>query len=412
MLVEVFGFGSRFASEVASINESSELLLTNDSVIICDMEKMTVNTSDVSDDRSLNHILDMHLSDLVSSGPRKMTLCRSGLCLVAFSCTDSSLWTVGLNTLNPTVTRSALQIPTLQLISPSIQVSQISVGHTHVLAADSLGRLYSFGRGECGQLGIGMKCPWTDHPIHVPVVNNALEEFVVGVSAGSLHSAVVTATGRVFTFGCGANCRLGLSRAVGSAVYPVETAGEGTMGWGASTVSSDDYGNAGSSKYGESYVSSCGPRDDDNVFIPQLVQDLEGVGSLLPNGTSTGVLMVSCGVWHTVAVAKDTYDVYVWGWSKYGQCGRPQEEIVRCPRRVSELDSILQVPQQKIVDDPCNYNCSDDTYDNESIAGIYCGAQYTAIHTKSGRVIIMCVLFDFILIKYQLMTCVCNVGVY
>ena len=34
-----------------------------------------------------------------------------------------------------------------------------------------------------------------------------------------------------------------------------------------------------------------------------------------------GISLVACGVWHTVAVASDTYDVYSWGWNKYGQCG-------------------------------------------------------------------------------------------
>ena len=34
-----------------------------------------------------------------------------------------------------------------------------------------------------------------------------------------------------------------------------------------------------------------------------------------------GVSLVACGVWHTVAVASDTHDVFCWGWNKYGQCG-------------------------------------------------------------------------------------------
>ena len=62
--------------------------------------------------------------------------------------------------------------------------------------------------------------------------------------------------------------------------------------------------------------------DDDDVLSPSLVSDLEGVGSLRPDGTSSGVLTVSCGVWHTVAVAKDTSDVYLWGWCRFGQGGR------------------------------------------------------------------------------------------
>ena len=31
--------------------------------------------------------------------------------------------------------------------------------------------------------------------------------------------------------------------------------------------------------------------------------------------------MVACGVWHTATVACDTFDVYTWGWNKFGQCG-------------------------------------------------------------------------------------------
>ena len=60
-----------------------------------------------------------------------------------------------------------------------------------------------------------------------------------------------------------------------------------------------------------------------------------------------GIAMVSCGVWHTVAVAKDTHDVYTWGWNKFGQCGarpRGQDPSSSSSRTVSgENVTVVQI---------------------------------------------------------------------
>jgi hypothetical protein len=49
------------------------------------------------------------------------------------------------------------------------------------------------------------------------------------------------------------------------------------------------------------------------------------------DGSSSGIALVACGIWHTVAVAADTNDVYSWGWNKYGQCGTGADGGVNLP---------------------------------------------------------------------------------
>ena len=53
--------------------------------------------------------------------------------------------------------------------------------------------------------------------------------------------------------------------------------------------------------------------------MPTLVSSLEGVGILNDDGTSGGIAMVTCSTWHMVAVAVGSNDVFAWGWNKFGQ---------------------------------------------------------------------------------------------
>jgi alpha-tubulin suppressor-like RCC1 family protein len=55
---------------------------------------------------------------------------------------------------------------------------------------------------------------------------------------------------------------------------------------------------------------------------PCPVEDLEEIGFSFDSHDTSGVKLLSCGVWHTVAVLKETNDVYAWGWAKFGQFGR------------------------------------------------------------------------------------------
>ena len=126
------------------------------------------------------------------------------------------------------------------LIAEKFLVKQIAAGDSHCLVLDSSNVLYSFGTGTSGELGLGKIIPFTVTLQKVGILNNhKKEEKVKYVAAGAFYSAIITEGGCLYTFGCGAYYRLGHG-------------------------------------------------SDENVLLPKRVRALDGVGLLLPDGTSTG----------------------------------------------------------------------------------------------------------------------------
>jgi hypothetical protein len=172
----------------------------------------------------------------------------------------------------------------------------------------------TYGANKYGELGIGCR---SDYCTNLQAIKVPVGVQVSNVAAGSNYSAIVTAKeGYVYTFGNGAYYKLGHG-------------------------------------------------DDEDRLEPTRVVELE-VGEFRMDGTTSGVLHIACGVWHTVVVAADTYDVYGWGWNKFGNLGANpalyesihedkfgqdcglrsssvkgmihKEEIVALPRRITDLD--------------------------------------------------------------------------
>ena len=112
---------------------------------------------------------------------------------------------------------AALQSPSPRLVPGLCGVVGVAAGQFHCLARDSEGRLLSWGWGVHGQLGHGGIEDWA----RPGVVRALARHRVVGLAAGYAHSAVLTAKGRVFTFGCSLFGQLG-SGGTSKAVLPRE----------------------------------------------------------------------------------------------------------------------------------------------------------------------------------------------
>jgi hypothetical protein len=87
-----------------------------------------------------------------------------------------------------------------------MRVVSVSTGPFHTAAVTANGELYTLGWGSRGQLGHGTQ---TSELAPMRVEGALAEEWVVSVSAGSLHTVVLTASGVVFTFGDGGSGKLG-----------------------------------------------------------------------------------------------------------------------------------------------------------------------------------------------------------
>lgn len=269
--------------------------LMDESCFVFDGQAIIAFHNRDNEDTYLNY-LKMALKDILPNPHKCVARLSCGPFFVGFSC-GPNLWTLGLNTINPTISESACEEPKLQLISSAHYINQVSVGNWHVLAIGDSGILLTFGRGECGQLGIGRKVDWMESPQTVQINtsaaieqnNHPLIDPIVHVAAGALHSAVVCSSGLLYTFGCAANGRLGIpsNASVASPTTPSLSP----------------------------FLSTS------DLLSPSLVDELIGTGNLLPNGKTTGVRLCASAVWHTVAVCGDG-DIYGWGWAKFGQLGR------------------------------------------------------------------------------------------
>ena len=142
------------------------------------------------------------------------------------------------------VTAPAPHPPTKAALPEGVQVTRASCApsthHGHILATDTLGRLWGWGSTYKGQLGCGEwdhatqdACvepvvipPFTGpaggvHPApyqtaHAPdAAEEAAAPFAVVPASGGIHSAVLDAQGSVWTWGCGSDGRLGHSQQLG-----------------------------------------------------------------------------------------------------------------------------------------------------------------------------------------------------
>jgi alpha-tubulin suppressor-like RCC1 family protein len=85
------------------------------------------------------------------------------------------------------------------------KVVAATAGSSHTVVWTEGGEVYTFGRGGGGALGHG-----GEKNAHVPRVVEALAgKKVVGASAGDRHTVVWTEGGEVYTFGNGADGKLG-----------------------------------------------------------------------------------------------------------------------------------------------------------------------------------------------------------
>lgn len=158
-----------------------------------------------------------------------------------------------------------------------LRIIQVALGSYHTAVLTSEGEVYSFGHGSSGQLGLG-----NADDVHSPTKVKGLVfkgDPVIQIAAGYEHTAALTLSGAVYTFGLGERGQLG---------------------------------------HGSQY----------NEFYPRIVKDL--------NRFYGHAVQISAGGYHTVARLEDGR-VVTFGNNESGQLGHGDKEHAYVPRVIQDI---------------------------------------------------------------------------
>ena len=215
--------------------------------------------------------------------------------------------------LGPTV---AASIPTSIEVLKGLEVSGLACSRYHCVAMTSRGMLWSWGRGEYGQLGHG-----DQQNRDVPMAIESLKEVPVSsAGCGWGHTMITTAKGEVMTWGFGGKGQLGhgdtTRHLVPKLVAGLEGAKKMACGYYHNLVATSDTVYS----WGKSDRGQLGHGSTTMALVPTAVEALSG----------KGIEHLDCGDYNSM-VATESGEVYMWGRGQEGQMGNGMGEDVLSP---------------------------------------------------------------------------------
>uniref|UniRef100_A0A7S2RS85 Rab-GAP TBC domain-containing protein n=1 Tax=Mucochytrium quahogii TaxID=96639 RepID=A0A7S2RS85_9STRA len=227
----------------------------------------------------------------------------------------------------------------------------VACGHMHSVALTQGGRLWSWGCGEYGRLGHGDDL---DQPVP-RLCESLLDCHVRGVGCGGAHTTVVVSPSRVFSWGLGRHGRLGLGNekscntpqlvdvddhmlAVTDAHHALfgsdvpnqvsrsrdEPIVSVVCGWAFTLLLG---ANGTVRAFGAGKDGQCGTENVKDQYVPVPVVELEG----------KNIVQISCGYHHAIAISADG-SIYTWGTGGEGQLGQGKEcKFSAAPKRIGNV---------------------------------------------------------------------------
>ncbi|KAG9409012.1 hypothetical protein AC1031_019275 [Aphanomyces cochlioides] len=208
-----------------------------------------------------------------------------------------------------------------------VVISKIATRGSHVLAITEDGAVFSWGRGDEGQLGHNSR-----DAIHAPKRIAGLHQ-ISQVACGRAHSVALSVHGTIFTWGSGEDGALGLSDSEVELVpvalqvpFTFQSIGCGSRHTLALT---SDFRVM---SWGWNMYGQLGLGHLDTVRTP----------AEIPTFIGQKVTQIVCGFRHNFAVLPHsamTVDVYGWGWNEHGQLGDVEsaDAVVLRPQRCRSL---------------------------------------------------------------------------
>jgi len=255
--------------------------------------------------------------------------------------TDGAAWAWGGNVNGllgdgtTTVRDAPIQVVDADGIGFFENVQEIRAGDSHTIAVKTDGTVWSWGRGQYGQLGDGSS-GYSKWPVHVlgPKGMGFLE-VPQATAASRTHSVALMTDGTVWAWGDNGSGQLGNGTGIDSKT-PIQVLGPGGAGVldqiiaiaaGYSPFNVALKGDGTVWTWGQNIYGQLGYGLTGGRTTPVQVKGLDGVGYL------TGIQAVSAGDSHTVALKTDG-TVWAWGQNHMGQLGDGTETDSTTPVQV------------------------------------------------------------------------------
>eukprot|EP00899_Mesostigma_viride_P022183 jgi/Mesvir1/3149/Mv16314-RA.1 len=196
------------------------------------------------------------------------------------------------------------------------RIVRVDCGHKHSMALTADGNVFTWGNGECGQLGYDVRGnrPYVAYPRHVETLK------AVRIIAGYAMSIATITSGKMFVWGCSKHGELGIgdttTRKAPHILPSQETNPYTAISAGANHV-------LASKKKGELF--GWGMNTQGQLGL-SFLSPVELMPRLIASAASTDVVLVATGghffeyQGHSLAVTA-AGKVYTWGWNAFGQTG-------------------------------------------------------------------------------------------
>lgn len=210
------------------------------------------------------------------------------------------------------------------------KVQFIACGAMHCAAITNNGEMYTWGKGEDGQLGIGTK----ENQFIPTVVHTLHNESIVTCALGMWHTMALTREGRVYVWGDTTYGQCGLGKQAQQAksqpvpiVIPLDLLPRKILSLAAGSSHSGAIADDGSIwMWGNGMYGQLGVGEKENSPVPLCVRDLQ----------HEKAIQITCGVNHTM-ILTESNDVYSWGAGTYGRLGIREEKDQPLPRLIEFL---------------------------------------------------------------------------
>jgi len=222
--------------------------------------------------------------------------------------TDGKVWAWGNNSSGQLGIGdlNVKQLDAPQKILHLTDIMAIDAGHTHSLALQSDGTVWSWGNNSNGQLGNGLEIS-ESKPILIPKLSSC-----IAIAAGYAHSVALKNDGTVWTWGLNSAGQLGDNSEINrNEPVPVGVAN-------VIAIAAGDYHTVALKKdgtvwtWGDNPNGQLGDGTKETKYIPTRVANI------------SKVIGIAAGYLHTLALRSDG-TVWGWGGNEYGQLGDNSE---------------------------------------------------------------------------------------